>query len=85
MYTLKDLQGIQLIKKEKNENNFHIIPLKWYGQYLNNNKNYLDASYKQNDFQKTFINVRIIRRKKEKKNNGNGRKKTNRAINERIQ
>ncbi len=57
MYTLKDLQGIQLIKKEKNENNFHIIPLKWYGQYLNNNKNYLDASYKQNDFQKLYDEI----------------------------
>ena len=47
----------EIINSEENDNNRHIIPLKWYGQYLINNKNSLDISYKENDFEKLYNDI----------------------------
>ena len=53
-YTLDDAEIFQI---EQKNNNKHIIPLKWYGQYINNNKDSLDISYKENDFQKLYNEI----------------------------
>ena len=53
-YTLDDAENFQI---EQKNNNKHIIPLKWYGQYINNNKDSLDISYKENDFQKLYNEI----------------------------
>ena len=61
--TLDDTDNLQLINIEKNydkktkNNKKHIIPLKWYGQYINNYKNGLDITYKQNDFSKLYNEI----------------------------
>ena len=60
--TLDDSENIQLLNietnyKTKNNNKKHIILLKWYGQYINNNKNSLEISYKENDFQKLYNEI----------------------------
>ena len=47
-YTLEDLGELN------NKNISHQIPLKWYGQYINNNKSGLDSSFKDNDFEKIY-------------------------------
>ena len=51
-YTVDDMG--ELINKS-NQNNQ--IPLKWYGQYINNNKKGLHYTYKQNDFEKLFNEI----------------------------
>ena len=33
------------------------IPLKWYGQYISNNKTQLNNSYQQNDFEKLYDEI----------------------------
>ena len=33
------------------------IPLKWYGQYISNNKTQLNTSYQQNDFEKLYDEI----------------------------
>ena len=53
-YTLDDTENFQI---EQKNNNKHIIPLKWYGQYINNNKDSLDISYRENDFQKLYNEI----------------------------
>jgi hypothetical protein len=61
--TLDDTDNLQLINIEKNydkknkNNKKHIIPLKWCGQYINNYKNGLDITYKQNDFSKLYNEI----------------------------
>ena len=58
--SLDDTEDIQIINSEKNINKnkkTHIIPLKWYGQYINNNINSLDISYKENDFKKLYKEI----------------------------
>ena len=47
-YTLEDIGELN------NKNISHQIPLKWYGQYINNNKSGLDSSFKDNDFEKIY-------------------------------
>ena len=58
-YTLGDIENYEILNsiENDNKNNIHLIPLKWYGQYINNNKNGLDISYKQNDFQKLYNDI----------------------------
>ena len=54
-------ENIEIINPEEddinNTNNKHIIPLKWYGQYIINNKNSLDLYYKENDFEQLYNNI----------------------------
>ena len=55
---MTDLDNNENIENNNDKkNNNHIIPLKWYGQYITNNKNLLDASYKENDFKKLYNNI----------------------------
>ena len=53
-YTLDNNENIENEDKKKDK---HIIPLKWYGQYIANNKNLLDISYKENDYEKLYNNI----------------------------
>ena len=50
-YTLED------IGEQNHKNDSQQIPLKWYGQYINNNKFGLDNSYRQNDFIKMYNEI----------------------------
>ena len=52
-------ENIEIINPEEDDinNNKHIIPLKWYGQYIINNKNSLDLYYKENDFEQLYNNI----------------------------
>ena len=52
-YTLEDLGELN----NKNENDKHQIPLKWYAQYINNNKEGLDSAYKENDYEKIYNEI----------------------------
>ena len=58
-YTLEDTENFHILnsKRNNNENNNHIIPLKWYGQYISNNKDSLDLTYKENDFEKLYKDI----------------------------
>ena len=53
-YTVDDMG--ELINKN-NQDKDYPIPLKWYGQYINNNKKGLHYTYKQNDFEKLFNEI----------------------------
>ena len=48
-YILEDLGELNETKTK--------IPLKWYGQYIYNNKNLLNESLKENDFQKLYDDI----------------------------
>ena len=50
-YSLEDIGELN------NKNDSHQIPLKYYGQYINNNKNGLSLSYKENDYQKLYNEI----------------------------
>ena len=49
-YSLEDIG--ELSNKDKNDD--HQIPLKYYGQYINNNKRGLHISYRENDYEKLY-------------------------------
>lgn len=51
-YTVDDMGELS---NKNNQNNQ--IPLKWYGQYINNNKKGLHYSYKKNDYEKLFSEI----------------------------
>ena len=59
--TIDDSENNQLLNIETNyktkNNDKHIILLKWYGQYINNNKNCLEKSYTENDFEKLYNEI----------------------------
>ena len=60
-YMLEDFEELN------NKNDSQEIPLKWYCQYINSNKNALDVSYKENDFEKLYneINTEELNKLKE--------------------
>ena len=53
-YTLEDIGELN---NESDVSDNLQIPLKWYGQYINNNKKGLDNSYKENDYQKLYNEI----------------------------
>ena len=58
MYTLEDIGELNNINMESDKNYNRQIPLKWYGQYINNNKKGLDNSYKENDYKKLYDEIK---------------------------
>ena len=48
-YILEDLGELSEMKNK--------IPLKWYGQYISNNKKQLNISYQQNDFEQLYDEI----------------------------
>ena len=56
-YTLEDIGELNQLNIESDKNYNHQIPLKWYGQYINNNKKGLDNSYKENDYKKLYDEI----------------------------
>ena len=48
-YILEDLGELEEMKYK--------IPLKWYGQFISNNKNQLNQSYKENDFELLYDEI----------------------------
>ena len=48
-YILEDIGELNHIKNK--------IPLKWYGQYITNNKKYLNNCYQENDFEKLYDEI----------------------------
>ena len=52
-YSLEDIEELNI----KNDNDNHQIPLKYYGQYINNNKKGLPLSYQENDYEKLYNEI----------------------------
>ena len=50
-YMLEDIEELN------NNNENQEIPLKWYCQYINSNKKFLDTSYRENDFEKLYNEI----------------------------
>ena len=48
---------IGIIFADRKVYNYQQIPLKYYGQYINNNKKGLPPSYQENDYEKLYNEI----------------------------